>query len=189
MPSATPSARRFMRSADDRADAERLAFLVARAVGAKVPAAFRYSETELLMDYVGGIPGRTLQGDEREQERLMSTPSGKRLGLLDVLIGNEDRNPGNWKVVDGEVVGIDQGEAWSDAGKSLPDWGYQTFGREYYDFANDRWRKNDLSRADVERMEEALKAVRSEFIPSRQEWYDDMMKRFAEVKKHSRWRA
>ncbi|MFI0419454.1 hypothetical protein [Spongiactinospora sp. 9N601] len=189
MPGATSSERRYMRTADERADAERLGFLVARAIGAKVPAAFRYSETELLMDYVEGIPGRTLHGDKKEQERLMRTPEGRRLGLLDVLIGNEDRNVGNWMLVDGKVVGIDQGEAWSESGKNLSGWVHKTFAREYYDFANNRWRKNDLSRADIERMEKALKALRPEFIPSRQDWYDDMMKRFAEVKKHSRRRA
>ncbi|MGW5721855.1 hypothetical protein ACWEVP_37170 [Amycolatopsis sp. NPDC003865] len=187
MPSATSSERPTMRSGDERADAERLGFLVARAIGTTVPAAFRYSETEVLMDYVEGTPGRTLQGNRPEQERLMGTASGRRLGLLDVLIGNEDRNIGNFMIVDGEVVGIDQGEAWSEAGKNLADWTHKTFARAYYDFANNRWRKNDLSRAEIDQFESALKALRPEFLPSRREWYDDMMKRFAEVKKHSRW--
>jgi hypothetical protein len=65
MPSATASERQAMRSADDRAEAERLGFLVARAIGTTVPAAFRYSETELLMDYVQGT---------RADERCMATP-------------------------------------------------------------------------------------------------------------------
>jgi hypothetical protein len=117
----------------------------------------------------------------------MATESGRRLGLLDVLIGNEDRNPGNFMIVNGEVVGIDQGEAWSEAGKNLAGWTHKTFGRAYYDFKNDRWRKNNLSRAEIEQFESALQALRPEFLPSRREWYDDMMKRFAEVKKHSRW--
>jgi hypothetical protein len=189
MPGASSSVRGYMRTGDERADAERLGFLVARAIGARVPAAFRYSETELLMDYIEGVPGRSLQGDRSEQERLMATEAGRRLGLLDVLIGNEDRNLGNWMLVDGEVVGIDQGEAWSESGKNLSGWVHKTFAKTYYDFENNRWRKNDIGRDEIENLERALEALRPEFIPSRQEWYDDMMKRFAEVKKHSRWRA
>ncbi|MEV6827398.1 hypothetical protein [Amycolatopsis sp. NPDC051102] len=187
MASATTAERRSMRSADDRAEAERLGFLVARAIGTPVPAAFRYSETELLMDYVQGTRGRTLHGNTPELERLMATGSGRRLGLLDALIGNEDRNPGNFMIVNGEVVGIDQGEAWSEAGKNLSGWTHKTFARAYYDFKNNRWRKNDLSRAEIDQFESALQALRSEFLPYRSEWYDDMMKRFAEIKKQSRW--
>jgi hypothetical protein len=187
MPNATSSERQAMRSADDRAEAERLGFLVARAIGTTVPAVFRYSETEMLMDYVEGTPGRTLQGNTAERERLMATESGRRLGLLDVLTGNEDRNIGNFMIVDGEVVGIDQGEAWSEAGKNLAGWTHRTFARAYYDFKNNRWRKNDLSRVEIEQFQSALEALRPEFLPSRREWYDDMMKRFEQVKKHSRW--
>ncbi|MEV4052804.1 hypothetical protein AB0J55_16605 [Amycolatopsis sp. NPDC049688] len=181
----SPSERRVLRTGHDRADAERLGAAVSRAVGAPVPAAFRYSQTEVLMDYAEGRRGLLLP--EAEQERLMASERGRRIGLLDVLIGNPDRNPGNYVVLDGKVTGIDQGEAWSEAGKELSGWTYQTFGKAYYDFARNEWRKNDLSRSEVERLQAALEALRPEFLPSRQEWYDDMMKRFAEVKKQSRW--
>ena len=195
---ASTSVRRTTRTADERADAERVGFVVARAIGARVPAAFRYSETEVLMDYFEGTGGRDFSvfdtaqrrfRDTPEAQRLRETPEGRRIGLLDVLIGNRDRNLDNWMVIDGKVAGIDQGEAWSEAGKNLSDWRHKGFSRAYYDFENGRWRKNDLSHDDIEKLERALEALRPEFVPSRQDWYNDMMKRFAEIKRQSEWRG
>ena len=181
------SERAYLRTADERADAERLGYVVARAVGANVPPAFRYSQTELLMDFVEGTSGNTMQTDLSARQRVARTPAARRIGLLDILIGNEDRHSGNWILVDGEAVGIDQGEAWSEHGKNLADWIHKDFARTYYDFKNGHWIKNNLDPADIDRLELALRALRPEFEPSRQAWYDEMMERFAQVKRHSRW--
>ncbi len=127
--------------------------------------------------------------DQREAvvAQYARTPEGSTLGLLDVLIGNPDRNVGNWIRVDGVVYGIDQGEAWSEAGKKLSGWTFAGFSRRFYDFDRKQWIRNDLTRAEVVQLEAALRSLESEFVPSRQTWYRDMMERFEEVKKHSRW--
>ncbi|MDP9793178.1 hypothetical protein J2S43_001690 [Catenuloplanes nepalensis] len=183
----------WRRSAHARADSERLSHLVARAIGANVPAVYRYSRTEMLMDYLEGPSGRDLTaGMSRDQREAVvaqyaRTPEGSTLGLLDVLIGNPDRNVGNWIRVDGVVYGIDQGEAWSEAGKKLSGWTFAGFSRRFYDFDRKQWIRNDLTRAEVVQLEAALRSLESEFVPSRQTWYRDMMERFEEVKKHSRW--
>ncbi|MFC4562330.1 hypothetical protein ACFO4E_10730 [Nocardiopsis mangrovi] len=174
-------------SARQRADAEQLASLVGRAIGADVPGVYRVGPSELYMHYMSGGSGATL-GDQLGPV-LTGTVSGIRLGLLDILIGNSDRNPGNVLYTDqGTVVGIDHGGGWTlvddepydpndppDLSGTLHTTAMETF----YDFENNQWIANPLTGSDVRRLERAITALRSQFVRlGRQDWYDGMLMRF-----------
>lgn len=86
------------------ADAEELASLLGQAIGAPVARVARANAEAVWVEYIAdariGVDG------------FYDSPGGIRLGLLDVLTANADRNGGNWLVVDGRLVGIDHGSGW-----------------------------------------------------------------------------
>lgn len=105
---------------------------IARALGVRVPVTVldpRYGGEAMYMDYLPGMVGlvapivmaeQASHVDEREVlQQLMYSPSGRRLGLLDLLLHNFDRNDGNWIVLDnGEIAGIDH--SFVDLGADPP---------------------------------------------------------------------
>lgn len=104
------------------ADAEQLVYTVARALDLRAPAVYRSDDTNLWMKYVDGhtSPEDAMEWGSDDLPAGFAhhpgTDEGRRLGLLDVLVGNIDRNMGNWLVdSDGHVVPIDHGLAWGDA--------------------------------------------------------------------------
>jgi hypothetical protein len=110
-------------------DAEQLAFLVAGAVGAPVPAVYRRDPQRVYMEWAEGrlaeevfqerFGGNALAasladiGADEQVRDLFEMEDAVRLGLLDMLTGNVDRHVGNWFVTDDGLVGIDHGNSWS----------------------------------------------------------------------------
>lgn len=101
-------------------DAEELGGLIAAAINAPVPRVHRRGdELRVFTEWADGTPLHTARrrrdGAAREQA-MLDSPAGKRLGLLDVLTGNHDRNPTNILVTnDDQLTGIDQGNAFTAA--------------------------------------------------------------------------
>lgn len=118
--------------AREMAAKEMVVAAIGQAIGARVPVTVldpRYAGEALYMEFVGGqtaleraggtplrqtiISGEVdlVGGDLPDYSLLMpfqTSPSGRRLGLLDLFIANTDRHAGNWLIDDdGEVVGID----------------------------------------------------------------------------------
>jgi hypothetical protein len=165
-------------------DNELLAAKVGRAVRAPVPAVVRVSSTEVLMEYVPDArPGQWMvRGhDYAERLRLMSEfiqtgsgDDGRRLGLLDLLIANDDRHDANWLIrpADNSIAGIDHGLAWpavaitDDAIENQP----PRFSSKFASVFNSGlpigiqgFKENDLTPADIDWVEERLLALEPDF--------------------------
>lgn len=107
---------------------EELAFYVSQAIGAGVPAVVRLPSSEtwegIAEDFVPGDVGASvLPGNEDYYTALnkMYEKGQLTIGLLDYLIGNLDRNTGNFIVKDdGTLVPIDHGLAFGDEPAGSP---------------------------------------------------------------------
>lgn len=116
----------YFEGEDQKADIEVVASWIGWAAGAPVPAVVMDNEPEAtLSEYIPGEVGaaaikRQLGPDaispslviRTEKEYVETLPGAWQLGLMDLLIGNDDRHPGNWIIrPDGHVVGIDHANA------------------------------------------------------------------------------
>ncbi|MFC4561919.1 hypothetical protein ACFO4E_08635 [Nocardiopsis mangrovi] len=178
--------------ARDRADAEQLASLVGRAIGANVPGVLRVGEFEMFIHFMNGVSGTTHIDNPRPP--LTNTHDGHVLGLLDLLIANGDRNPGNWlDQGNGHVAGIDHGKAWfkyeytPEDPTDLDGLAYTHGMRPFYDFDANEWIANPLTRADIRLLRTRLAALHNEFVRlDRAEWFDEMMARFDMLARNAR---
>lgn len=168
-------------SAKQQQDAEEIASKVAAAIGIPAPAVSRVDEDEIYMEFMpdkpgmGRVPGAWWAATGRQ-----GAP-GKRIGLLDILIDNSDRNPGNYLLPDvtirdpsaGDITAIDHGLAFagSPSRPGLP-WGS--------DFSRDFIRgQNPLTARDVAVLGPRLEALRGDFNKvKRPRWFKDMMMRW-----------
>ncbi|MFE1467218.1 hypothetical protein [Nocardiopsis dassonvillei] len=178
--------------ARDRADAEQLASLVGRAIGANVPGVLRIGETEVFMHFMNGESGFAHLDNPRSP--LLNTRDGHVLGLLDLLIANGDRNPGNWLDQGrGRVAGIDHGKAWfkyeytPEDPTDLEGLAYTNGMRPFYDFDANAWIANPLTRADIRFLRARLAGLSGEFARlGRSDWFDEMMERFDKLAHNAR---
>ncbi|MEE2045632.1 hypothetical protein Q7689_20020, partial [Nocardiopsis tropica] len=181
--------------ARERADAEQLASLVGRAIGANVPGVLRIGEYELFMHFMNGVSGFTHLDNPRSP--LLNTRDGHVLGLLDLLIANGDRNPGNWlDQGNGHVAGIDHGKAWfkyehtPEDPTDLEGLAYINGMRPFYDFEANAWIANPLTRADIRFLRTRLAGLYGEFVRlGRSDWFDEMMERFDMLARNARGTA
>lgn len=90
-----------------RSASETVAGWIGLAIGAPVPPIAMDPDEPggLFMELIPGqAPYRPAMSDEA------NSTDGRLIGLLDLLIGNQDRHGGNWLVLDdGSIAGIDQG--------------------------------------------------------------------------------
>ncbi|HYS43688.1 MAG TPA: hypothetical protein VEM32_06870, partial [Geobacteraceae bacterium] len=95
-------------------DREELASKISDIIGAGAPGIVRV-KSGVDMPFV---EGRVALQHIGSKEDFYNSPAGKRIGLLDILIGNVDRNPGNWIISpDGTPIPIDHGNTfplWSE---------------------------------------------------------------------------
>jgi hypothetical protein len=110
-------------SATHQAEAEHLASVLGEAIGARVPPTRLTARDRVLM---GVAPGRAelaryleaeaagrVDAHARMRQAAIDSDEGRLLGILDLLIDNDDRNPGNWLLDDdGTAYGIDHALAW-----------------------------------------------------------------------------
>lgn len=170
------------------AEAEQLAALVGRTIGAPVPQVYRSSADRVWMDWAEGEPIGDLYGAEVAQA--LDSRDAKLLGLLDQLILNHDRNTGNILVRNGGLTGIDHGYAWlrhlmEDVPGPLPVDSYRKpgdwFGRD------GQWIDNPLTQHDVRLLRERLEGLRPSFEHiSRGEWLDYTLGRLDLLAQHAK---
>lgn len=178
-------------------DAEYLASLVGQAVGAPVPEVLRISSQTVWMGHVSGDSGMMVaqkrgldpyEVTDDWEEIWADQEPGWRLGLLDVLIMNEDRHHGNWLFEDpsdpASIVGIDHGRAWWVADRLRPvepgerpiglkpDW--TAIRRAVYDGAVPHgWRTDRTTLQEVQQMDARIRALEPEFLAlDRGRWFD-----------------
>ncbi|MFC4562144.1 hypothetical protein ACFO4E_09775 [Nocardiopsis mangrovi] len=173
----------------NRADAEHLASLVGRSIGANVPGVLRLGENDLYMHFMDGVSGFTHFGNP--ESPLTHTRDGRVLGLLDVLVANGDRSPGNWlDQGDGRVAGIDHARAWlftPEDPTDLEGMRHTDSMRPFYDFDAGAWIANPLTLADIQWLRARLAAVYDEFARlGRGEWFDEMTARLDMLARNAR---
>jgi hypothetical protein len=189
---------------DDEAAREHLASLVGQAIGAKVPKVVPVDgdDRAVYMEFVEGRVAAERPNWEREWGAVQfdgaPPPPGddaRRLGLLDVLIVNNDRNTGNFFPEsapdrgDG-IVGIDHGNAHftpprkNENGELVSEFGFGLFSAHYMKRTGrvTRFAPNELTAGDVEVLGERLAGLRSQFAAlGRDHWHDAMMATFDAV--------
>lgn len=170
-------------------DREEAASLVAHAMGIPAPIVLRTAPNEIHIEFVhaptrseaySAIPNFS----DKMEESIINSPQGQLVGLFDRIIGNGDRNPGNWMISDNGPVPIDHGLAFnSDFNKVAPGQlmasAYRTFTRHDPAFDPSQY-KNWISQ--LRQLEKFFKRFEN---PKRtgprswwngQGWYDRMLK-------------
>lgn len=143
---------------------------IGQALGVRVPVTVldpRYGGEALYMELLDGWSAYELvAGNPKREERIARehshSPSGRRLGLLDLLVDNSDRHAGNWLVLDdGTVAGIDHSHV-NLAGREAMRGGWSDsspFAQPYIDSMRQLGPIDDLSPAEAARIRRRLVAL------------------------------
>lgn len=187
-------------------DAEELGAMVAREMSLNPPGVYRATPDEAYFDYIDddmGQLGMDIVGWGRPvPPALTDSVWGRRMGLLDVITENRDRNDGNWFGADEagpmdvwadeerELIPIDHGLAFSAPSSTDPELVETTsnpFSYHYVDGALGQWKDNDLSPAYVASLRDGLAALKPQFVQrGRGLWHGRMMQRLAMIQRHAR---
>ena len=192
-----------------QADAEQMGSILGRALRAPVPRAVRTAEDEVYMEYADGTPWAqyAFHPNARPdaifaaEQQIADTPAGKRLGLLDVLTDNWDRNnPSNWLLDtnDDDPVGIDHSFLWNGEGaggdavsprgpEKPPDSSViGPFSLQYVDSSGDDWGLNDLTAEDVDWVDAQIADLEDDFAAiGRHDWWQFTVDRWDIVKRYA----
>lgn len=150
----------------DQADAELLAAQLAEALGVRAPQVARAGDDAVWMEWVesAGPP----------DDAWWDTPDGQRIGLLDMLSLNADRNGGNiLRDGNGDLVAIDHGVAWQLQAYFDAPFPNNSPGVGSYVDDEGRYIPNPLTPADVDHVRGVLESLRSAFqAEGREQWLD-----------------
>jgi hypothetical protein len=181
---------RAVRNLKEAGDAEQLSALVSDAVGVETPTILRTGKNEWYSGYVDkATSGVDLVSKGWEiPHDIVNGGEGRKLGLLDLLIKNGDRNPSNWyRRPDGTLVAIDHGWAFT------PGESPKFFARrnEYFSghFAAtmDDNGPNDISAAEASKVRQRLEKLREDFVRlGHEDWWTEMMGTMDQVAKWAR---
>lgn len=191
------------------ADAEQLGGMVARALGANTARVYRTDKSTIFMEFIDGDD--LFEFDEIE----FQSNASKRLGLLDVLISNPDRNKGNMIMTSNGLVGIDHGGAFFGAqmeahakSQKFRDLYAEPLGatgplddmrpnslfvRDTGEFEDDigrptarEWIDNPMSPPDVDETRRRLESLRAEFkFFGREDWLNYSLRTLDEIAKYA----
>ncbi|MGW4355826.1 hypothetical protein ACWELJ_27435, partial [Nocardia sp. NPDC004582] len=174
------------------AHAEALVALVGQAVGANVPKVHQVEDRVVYMEVMPGERGadRFTNPLDPSLDTVLTTPDGRRLGLLDVLVGIPDRNLANWLITaDGSISGIDHSLAFG-GGRRGDELSPSLFARQYATAGPDGeivWHDHDLSAGDLSDIRTRLEGLAPDFAAlGRDDWHRALMDRFDEVQRHAR---
>ncbi len=173
-------------------DAEQLSSLLGRALGLHAPRIYRNEPDAVNMEFVHGRPAVDEVGPAARHvgERWTAGDEGRALGLLDVLINNQDRHNGNWMVTgNGSIVPIDHGyafPAWAVEGGDprVPSFVKSPFADPFmsplrFDNKPRHWLKHDYTSDDMRELRRRIQALQPDFWKlNRQDWHDFIMARF-----------
>jgi len=192
------------------ADADQLYSLTARSLDARVPRVYRDAPDVVWMDYEHGRTYAELIHDDRtlwteRHDRILDTKPVQRVGLMDSLAANSDRNTGNQFLTDtGEYVGLDHSFAWGGAetnGLDLGLFGPNGLGSvgaiparsfvvrghdERLDITTNSWIDNPLTADDVSEIRQRLVSLRADFDKlDRGYWLDYSLSMLDELAGHA----
>ncbi|NNH71857.1 hypothetical protein HLB23_18665 [Nocardia uniformis] len=165
------------------ADAEELAMLVGRAVGANVPQVHRHRSTVLYLEPMSG----TVVSDKfvNAHEMYLDEPGARELGLLNVLTGAPGRDGYGWMLGAGNtVIGIGHHLSFGNdtvAGNTL-----SPFAEHFQHRRPDGTVHpvdHTLTPSELAAIRRRLEGLRQEFATrGREQWYDAMLERLSELK-------
>lgn len=165
-------------------DAEELGPLVYRALGIDAPAVVRGGDRgRLLMDFIEGQTGSEMGPIYLD---LLTTEQGRRLGLVDILVGNIDRNAGNFIVSpDGRIVSIDHADAFA-GNWALSEWTAHLV--ERHPSGEVVLRDSvDVSGIDLADVRRRIQSLESEFARlGRSGWYAEMLRKLDAIERAAR---
>ncbi len=166
------------------ADAEELGALVDDAVGLRAPTVIRTGPRSIEESFLEGQSGEEiLPWPHTVTDELIGSDDGRLIGLSDILVGESDRNAGNFiRLADGRLASIDRGGAFQTpklAGARSPF--AEIFAPE------GKWAKTiDIAPQDLAVIRARLEALRSEFERlGRATWHKQVMARLTEVEKRA----
>lgn len=149
-------------------DPEHAASMIGRALGVDVPRVYRNHPHEVWMDYISDAKtwSELAQTNLGKDAAAYASDDGKRIGLLDLLINNGDRNSGNWMMrPDGGIVAIDHGHAFlvPTGGRVRADIGRRGPFTQHFIGDDGRLRANDFTPADIAEIRTRLQALEPSF--------------------------
>jgi hypothetical protein len=164
-----------------QADAEELGSLVANAVGVHAPAIHRAGPTDLHMEFMAGahIDHSPIAPWARPPQAVVESDQGHLMGLLDLLMGNNDRHAGNWMLQDdGSLVALDHALSLNNKHASS---GLGAFSAPFVNAAGNDWAPtHDMSPEDMALIHQRLDTLRPEFERlHRLDWWQSMMENLA----------
>jgi hypothetical protein len=175
----------------DAQDAEELASVLGRGLGLHVPEVARISDDTILAEFAEGDDVYTRFASEIDRfsgdiemtgefAKLLESEEARRVVLFDAVIGNADRNAGNWLIDRGRVIPIDHGLAFQDFGgaaktvESVTSQANSLAHPKLWDGAG----SSAYSKADVQAIRLQVRAMRGEFTRlGHKDWYDEVLKR------------
>lgn len=167
-----------IRNRFDTQDAEMLAATFARRAGVDAPDVYREARDTVYMEFIADATtgaekfGYPISGDALAMA-LADSPAGRRMGLLDIALGNTDRNSGNWLVGDdGRLVAIDHGYAFIEG--AIGDVLSLTTGPNNL-FAHRLG--GDFAAADVEHLRQVAIGMKGLFGRKHADWYQAVLDR------------
>jgi hypothetical protein len=185
-----------------QADAEDLASLTAMLLGAETATVQRDSDDSVWIEHVSGKTlgeaEESAGGDLAKFNEFRGSNAGARMGLLDVLIGNNDRNDGNL-IIDGNyVVGIDHAYAFEMVGYERGAPHPQDLGRmggshaparrfiATDDNGKNSWRDNPMTPGDVAETRRRLDVLRPAYEQrGRGKWLDNAYAMLDQLAEHA----
>lgn len=151
---------------------EFLSLAIARAIGfEELKASWdEGTETFLMSAIDGDTAAEDVTNNFRAEQDIYNSYNGWMMGLLDALISNYDRHPGNYMFTkDGTMLPIDHGHAMFMTGIPLDDWS----GRFYQSLKDG---SAPLTTAQLLRMRNEIAALLPFFAAfGRRKWFDAMM--------------
>lgn len=173
-------------------DSEVLGAKVFETLGVRAPAVVQAgARGRLVMEYmdgeVGGGPYVSLRAHAALEAFMGQSDEGRLFGLADFLIGNTDRNSGNWLLThDRHFIGIDFGSAFQDRGV-LGVQSRSAFTR--YLLIPDAYRLAktvDIAPEDLAIIRRRLEALEPRFAEAKRlTWFRQMMRRLDALEKRA----
>lgn len=185
-------------------DAEQGGSMIARALGLPAPTVYRTAPGFVHMEYItdaetayelaaaAGQAG-AIEGYNAMLAEVLASDEGVVTGLLDHLIANVDRNPGNFMIRQGgastaRLVPIDHGNAWfygDPVHTPGPGWARGPFAAIFSEDRT-RWEDVPLTKADIATARARLEKLRPQFVQiGREDWLDYSLGVLDEIEPHA----
>ncbi|MFI7608904.1 hypothetical protein ACIBTV_27840 [Micromonospora sp. NPDC049366] len=186
------------RDAGTQQDAEELGALTLTAFGVRAAAIDRAGTRDIYAQYIDGRSGMEAwaispAAGAAQSAQVAASDAGRLMGLADLVMGNIDRNSGNWMIdQEGRLVGIDHGHGFMYREDPLEVGRFEVgeFGVPYVardeDMNPTGWADHDISPADIATARARLVALRPDYVRlGHTDWHDTALARLDAIGAHA----